>query len=144
MSQKHDSYIKDTFDFVNKLRQVSIPPDGKLFTIDIESLYTNIQTQSGLGAVKEIFRKYPDDAVLRTLELGLTRNDFEFNNGYYLQIHGTAMGKKFAHAYAIFIWWSGRELSSLNVKKIPILYVRFLDDIFGIWSHSESDFFEVY
>lgn len=55
-----------------------------LFSIDINSLYTNISTELGLRAVREAFDKYPDparldSALLELLHLGLTRNDFVFN-----------------------------------------------------------------
>lgn len=50
------------------------------------------------------------------------------------------MGKKFAPAYAnIFMAeWESEALSKC-VKK-PLYYYRFLDDIWGIWHHSEQDF----
>ena len=69
----------------------------------MDSLYTN--TNLGLTAVREAFQQYPDpnrpdDILLNLLEINLTRNDFVFNQQRYLQTRGTAMGKKFAPAYA--------------------------------------------
>ena len=58
LSTKHESYIKDTYDFVNKINRVHVPVDS--FTIDIDSLYTNIEIAEGLQAIKNIFCKYPD------------------------------------------------------------------------------------
>ena len=145
LSQKHESYIKDTYEFVKKLKQIILPPGAMLFSVDIDSLYTNIETQLGLEAVREVFNKYPDptrpdEALLTLLELGLTKNDFEFNSKFYLQVHGTAMGKKFAPAYAN-IYMAGWERTVFpKCRKLPDFYVRYLDDIFGIWSHSMADF----
>lgn len=73
--------------------------------MDVTSLYTNIDISEGLIAVKNIFSKYPDPRrpdleILQLLYINLKRNDFEFNNQFYLQTKGTAMGKKFAPAYA--------------------------------------------
>lgn len=72
---------------------MKVPPGAMLFSIDIDSLCTNIDTQLGLKVVKQIFEKYPDptrpdEALLSLLELGLTKNDFEFDSKYYLQVHG--------------------------------------------------------
>ncbi len=144
LSQKHESYNKDTYVFVEKIQTIGVTPGAMLFSIDIDALYTNIDTQLGLKAVRQIFEKYPDparpdQALLSLLELGLTRNDFEFDSKYYLQIHGMAMGKKFAPAYAIYMadW---EQTVFYKCPKVPSLYMRYLDDIFGVWNYSESDF----
>lgn len=60
LSIRHPSYIKDTYDFINKIKQLSIPPDAFLFTMGIDSLYTNIDIAECIQAVKNIFVKYPD------------------------------------------------------------------------------------
>jgi len=80
LSQKHASYVKDTYDFINKLKGRSIPKDAFLFSIDINSLYSNIETTLGLQTVTNAFNKFPDPkrpdrAILDLLELSLTRND---------------------------------------------------------------------
>lgn len=147
LSQRHPSYIKDTYEFINKIKMMRIPPGSVLFSVDIDSLYTNINTQLGLKTVRETFNKHPDqnrpdDLILQLLELSLTKNDFEFDNKVYLQVHGTAMGKKFAPAYAN-IYMAGWEQTVFpKCPKLPLIYLRYLDDIFGIWSHSKSDFME--
>lgn len=145
LSIRHASYVKDTYDFVAKIRQLSIPADSFLFTMDVDSLYTNIDIPEGIQAVKNIFRKFPDSKrpdkeLLQLLHINLTRNDFEFDGKYFLQIKGTAMGKKFAPAYAdIFMaQWETSALSACEKK--PLHYFRYLDDIWGVWPYSREDF----
>jgi len=145
LSFVHASYIKDTYDFLRKIRLLEVPQDAMLFTMDVDALYTNIDIQEGIQAIKNIFRKHPnkkrpDKELLQLLEINLTRNDFEFNGDFFLQIKGTAMGKKFAPAYAnIFMAeWETSALSSC--QKTPEHYFRYLDDIWGVWSHSKEDF----
>lgn len=48
LSNRHPSYLKDSYDFIDKVEQLKIPPSAFLFTIDIDSLYTNIETDLGL------------------------------------------------------------------------------------------------
>lgn len=105
LSTRHVRYLKDRYNFLQKIRDVRIRKDAKLFSMDIDSLYMNIEKQRGLAVVKRCFKKYPDrerpdGAILRLLELSLTKNDFELSGWYFLQIKGIAMGKKFAPAYA--------------------------------------------
>ena len=69
--------------------------------MDIENLYTNIETDMGMGAVRRILEKYPDKSrpdqeLLDLLQLNLTHNDFVFDGQIFLQIKGTAMGKRFS------------------------------------------------
>lgn len=147
LSVRHDSYIKDTYDFINKVKQLHIPTEAILFTMDVDSLYTNIDIDEGIQAIKNIFTKYrdkkrPDKELLQLLDINLRKNDFEFDKEFYLQIKGTAMGKKFAPAYAN-IFMAEWETSALAAcPKKPLHYYRFLDDIWGVWPHSRGDFEE--
>lgn len=149
LSNKHQSYLKDTFHFVQIIKTLQIPIDSYLFTLDIDSLYTNIDTTSGIQAVRKVFQKYPDKKrpdkeLIELLRINLIRNDFMFNNQFYLQIRGTAMGKKFAPSYANIFMGQWEEEALAKCPKKPIQYFRYLDDIFGVWTHSEQDFSEFF
>jgi len=77
-------------------------------SIDVKSLYTNIPNNEGIQACYETWLsqelthpQHPPAEVLRhLLELVLKLNTMEFNNQFYLQKCGTAMGSKLAPAYA--------------------------------------------
>lgn len=102
---KRPGYIKDTYHIIELVKDLSVPLDSLFFTIDVESLYTNIDIPAGLATVKRFFQKFPDrkrpdEEILKLLEINLKCNDFEFIGECYLQIKGTAMGKRFAPSYA--------------------------------------------
>lgn len=114
--------------------------------MDVESLYTNIDTGKGMQSVKRIFEKFPDpsrpdDCLLDLLHLNLTCNDFEFDGQFYLQIKGTAMGKRFSLAYANYYMADWESSVFSKCAKLPLIYLRYLDDIWGVWTHSELDFY---
>ncbi|XDV42480.1 hypothetical protein PO909_011135 [Leuciscus waleckii] len=145
LATRHSSYIRDTNDFLDKVNNLRVPPGAILFSLDVESLYTNIETPLGLKAVRDCFSRYPDasrpdEAILELLELSLTCNDFEFEGEFYLQIKGTAMGKRFAPAYANIYMAQWEETVFPKCEKTPLSYLRFLDDVWGVWSHSQQDF----
>lgn len=147
LSTLHKSYIKDTYDFVEKVKNIHLEKDSFLFSIDIDSLYTNIETQLGLQAIKNIFNQHPradrpDRAIQKLLTLSLEKNDFVFNDKVYLQTKGTAMGKKFAPAYANIYMAQWEETILPKCPKQPTHYFRYLDDIWGTWPYSEQDFKE--
>lgn len=147
LSRQHPSYIKDTYDFVNKLKTIRAPKHTFIFSIDVESLYTNIDTDLGLKAVADVLSTKPDPSrpdhfILELLELTLRRNDFEFNGKHFLQISGCAMGRKYSPAYADIYMADWEKSAFQKCSKLPLLYLRYLDDIFGLWPHSLSDFKE--
>ena len=151
LATDYPSYLKDTQDFLSKIRNLTLPEDCLLVTLDVDSLYTNIDNEAGLSAVRSKMssaqdQNLPIDQIIQLLDLCLSNNDFEFDGKFYLQIHGTAMGKLFAPNYAnIFMaTWEGEALAKSPLQ--PLIYLRFLDDIFIIWQHGEEafwDFFEI-
>lgn len=145
LSTKHPSYLKDTYDFISKIHQLIIPEPCFLYTMDVNNLYTNIDTAEGLESIKDIFSKHPDphrpdSAILQLLYISLTRNNFEFNQQFYLQVKGTAMGKKFAPAYANIFMAAWEEQVWTRTGTHPLHYFRYLDDIWGVWTESKTSF----
>ena len=145
LSMKHSAYVKDTYHFINVVKKLRISTEFYFFSMDVDSLYTNIPIPAGIAAVQEIFKKFPDQSrpdeeLISLLKINLERNDFMFNDQFYLQVKGTAMGKRFAPAYAnIFMAkWEEQALSQCTLK--PAHYLRFLDDIWGIWTGTVREF----
>ena len=106
MISRISSYIRDTTDFLNKLHNLPhLPPGSLLVTLDVSSLYTNIPHDEGVAACEEALNSrellIPRTADLcRLIKLILSTNSFTFNEEYYLQVHGTAMGTRMAPSYA--------------------------------------------
>ena len=69
----HLSYIKNTYDLVEKIKTLTLSDNCLLITSDVESRYTNIDHTKGLQAVKDIMGNYPiyDDPIIELLELSL-------------------------------------------------------------------------
>ena len=134
------SYIKDTTDFLRKLRTVSFSRNDILVTVDVKSLYTNIPHMDGIAAAKKVLNlrdnKHPHTwLLLKLIHLVLTSNGFSFNNEFYLQTSGTAMGTKMAPNYAnIFMYIFESDILDTAPLK-PKVWWRFIDDIFLVWPH---------
>ena len=62
----------------------------------------------------------------------LTSNYFEFNGQVKKQISGTAMGTKFAPAYAC-IFMDNVESKFLETQSLqPFIWFRYIDDVFFV------------
>ena len=140
-----DCYIQETIDFLNKLADINeIPQNAILVTMDVESLYTTIPHCDGLHAVEHFSQdqgvnSIPVDVITKVTEFILTHNYFVFEDNIYLQMMGTAMGTRMAPQYAnLFMALLESEfLKHYHLK--PLIYLRFIDDTFMIWTHGEEE-----
>ena len=68
----------------------------------------------------------------------LKSNIFEFDQKTFKQVRGTAIGTKFAPPYPI-LFMADLEEKILNVsEEKPMLWWRYIDDIFFIWERGEE------
>ena len=144
---KIKSYLKDTSHFLNVLKNLGeVPKDSILVTLDVSSLYTNIPTIEGIRAVAKLLAKHRfggteprNQKIVRMLKYVLTLNNFRFNGENYLQIGGTAMGTKCAPSYANCFMGDWEEKYVYTYHLQPLIWKRFIDDIFMIWTHGEEE-----
>lgn len=139
LSTRHTSYLKNTYDFVSKIRNTIIPNDCFLVTGDVTALYTNMLHDRTLSCTENIFQKYPDPLrpdkhLIELLKITLKNNDFQFNGKNYLQTCGTPMGKVYAPALANIYMLEFDEKAMNGFKSKPLYFFRYLDDIFFIWT----------
>lgn len=137
------SYV--TADFLDKIHTLTIPPQAILGSFDIVSLYTSIEHVYGLEAVrmalvKSQFDDHSREFVLQLLEIVLECNYFMFQQRFYLQLRGTAMGANMAPTYAnIFVTMLEERYVYVSHHANHLLaWWRYIDDIFFVWTGSES------
>ena len=102
--QSRPSYVKDTTDFIQKLKSFKLAhANSYLVTLDVSSLYTNIPHKDGLDACGFFIasdtctsKRLPVESLLSLIRLVLDTNHFQFNDENYLQKMGTAMGSPMA------------------------------------------------
>ena len=140
------SHIRDTTDFISRLRNLGkLPESCILVTLDVSSLYTNIDTDEGLAIVVEELEKTgrnrPSAKTLTCLlEKVLKLNNFTFNDENFIQVKGTAMGTRPAPNFANI--YMGRLEDKFVYRtdwfNYIIDWVRFIDDIFLIWKGNNN------
>ena len=139
------SYIKDTADFLDKLKDLGEIPEGAiLVTADVVGLYPSIPHTEGLEVLRKqydkfLHKKVPTEDIIKMADFVLKNNCFEFNSKVFQQISGTAIGTKFAAPYAC-ICMDYIETEFLKTQSIkPWVWKRFIDDVFFIWTDSEEN-----
>jgi hypothetical protein len=130
---------KDSTSLINALEQLRIVQTNCiLITMDVISLYTNIPTPTGIAFVKRFLKERTtlnqelQTLIIEVLKIVLTNNYFSFNNHFFLQLVGTAMGTPAAVVYANIFMFAVEETVLLQHSASILFYTRFLDDIFCI------------
>lgn len=148
LSTRHPSYIKDTYDFLNKIKHLPIPNKAFLVTFDVNSLYTNMNLNRTIAVVQQYLKLYPEESrpdqyLIELLKISIKNNDFTFNGNTYLQTKGVAMGKSFAPTLAnLYLLDFDAHILRGNGKYNVHHYYRFLDDGFLIWPHTIEELIE--
>ena len=142
--QRSWSYIKDSGDFVERIKRISnIPDDAILVTADVEGLYPSIPHELGLKVLEEALEKRDSiqistSGLVKMAKFVLQNNYFGFNGDTKQQISGATIGTKFAPPYAC-MFMDQVELEFLKTQiHQPLVWFRFIDDIFFIWTHGED------
>ena len=143
LATRHATYIKNTYDFISKITDFNLDQEYVLVTGDITSLYTNMLIDRTVDCVRKAFadnpaNDRPDDYIIQLLEIALKNNDFEFDGKFYLQIMGTAMGKRFAPALANLYLLDFDRGAKANFEIKPKLFFRFLDDVFFLFPKNQA------
>ena len=151
LTRLNESYVKDTTDFVRKIKDVGCDESAILVSADVSALYTVIDHEEGVEACCERLddrsedekRKMPTEYIKELLYTILKSNCFKFLDKYYHQITGTAMGTPMAPGYAnTFMAKIERELLrqyELETGLKPVIWLRFLDDVFFLWTHGDAE-----
>ncbi|MCG8094140.1 MAG: hypothetical protein JAZ17_11035 [Candidatus Thiodiazotropha endolucinida] len=153
------SYIRDDIDFLSHLPR-KIDKNAMLVSFDVTNLYTNISHSLGLEAIEYWLNKYPNlihkrfskSFILEGIKTILENNNFKFDEKYYNQIKGTAMGTKCAPTYATLVLGYLEEklyakMSDTNEELANFIqeeWKRFLDDCFIIWTRSDDELTQFY
>ena len=145
LAQKVKSYIQDTNDFLKKIANLPpLPDDLILCTIDVVGLYPNIPHEEGLIAIRKALDTRKDktistDSLIELAECVLKNNIFEHDKSVFKQLRGTVIGTKMAPPYAIIFMDSLEEDILSNSLLKPLVWWRYIDDIFMMWEHGEEE-----
>ena len=109
-AQLVSSFVRDTKHFLQKIEEIKknkLPEGTILVTMDVRSLYSNIDHDEGVEAsVEKLEMRKKKSIPSRTLGslilLVLKSSAFRFGDILYRQVMGTAMGTPMAPNYAVY------------------------------------------
>ena len=139
-ARRVDSYVANSIDVVRRLRELTLPRDTTLVSLDVESLYTNITHPLAIKAFTKRFESHPKFVFLLDLfKFVLSNNVFEFDGQCFRQTCGIAMGTSLAPALATIVVADLEEDFLARQPLKPLFWMRYIDDILSVWHHSSEE-----
>ena len=120
------SYLKDSGDFLKKIKNISsIPEETILVIANVVSLYPSIPHTAGLAVLRDALdnievKKIPKKGLVKKAEFVLHNNYFKFNGSIKQQLSVTAIGTKFAPPY-VCIFMDKLETNFLKTQTLQPL-----------------------
>ena len=134
---KNPHSIKNSQDFVNKIKDLEVPPGRKMVSFDVKALFTSIPVDLALQAIKsklenddswKTFTELHLDQVLTLLELCLTTTYFVFGGQFYKQKFGAPISPGVADlCMEVF---EEETLAQCPPHLAPNVWYRYVDDTF--------------
>lgn len=140
---QNDNSISNSMHLINITKDIRIENNYKLASFDITNLYTNVPTQKTIEILKNNLEntgkleQHIINELLYILDKILKQNYFTYNNEFYIQEKGLAMGSPLSGILAeVYLnHFENTHLITENnkFKNQIILYKRYVDDTFIIF-----------
>ena len=138
-------HVKNSFEFIKKIKNKSISKNHRVISLDVKSLYTNVGKQRFIQALEKRAHlinsrcKIPLNEIIEATELLMDNTSFQFNNKFYTQIFGTPMGSSISGLFADLVM---EDLETECLRKLsfaPAFYFRYVDDVITCVPHDKID-----
>lgn len=128
--------IPDSFAFCNYINSVTLPPDYVMISLDVIALFPSIPRELITKGIIDNWQKIKTntniclDLFLEIVDFCVNSSYFQFNNKFYQQVNGTAMGSPLSPILAEIVMDTLIE-TTLETTTIAIPVVKkYVDDLF--------------
>lgn len=129
------STIKNSFDFIKKIKDTVIPENHVLVSFDVVSMFTNIKKEMVIEALDRRFSEIsqncdiPHADIIDTVKLIFDNTFFSFNNMVYKQKSGCPMGSSISSFFANIVLEDLEKHCLNSLSFSPVFDYRYVDDI---------------
>jgi hypothetical protein len=132
--------IKNSYDLINKIRHIKIPPNAKLISFDVQNLFPSVPPNDTIKLVQDLLDKNNTNPVvkqdiLNLLKTCLDQNYFQFNDKIYSSKEGLIMGNPLSPLLAdIFMNDIEKSIHKHPLSNKFLYWYRYVDDIIACFT----------
>ena len=144
---KSPHHIQSTGDFVSKAKRLTLQTGECLSSYDVISLFTSVPIDPALNIIKDLLEKDEKlnnrtvlfvQNIMELLGLCLNNTYFSFQNKFYEQVEGAAMGSPVSPIVANLYMEYFEEKALTSAANPPQVWYRFVDDTWVIHQQSSK------
>lgn len=135
ITSQNNYYIKNSFQFKDFIDTIELNNNEQIISLDVVSMYTNIPIDLAKHILQEKWHKIekftdlPMKEFLKAVEIALTSTYFQYNNCFYRQKDGCAMGAPISSVIAQLVLEHVEETTLPKLSFNPVFFKRYVDDI---------------
>lgn len=137
-----NSHIKNSADFIHKLKDIHCPYDFELISFDVASLFTRVPIDQFLDYFASEFTEHvftiPVEKIISLIKLCIVDSQFSFNGRFFKQIFGMSMGNPLSPVCSnLFMEFFEKYLLS-TILPSDVHWFRYVDDILCMWPRADN------
>ena len=134
---KSPHHVHNNEEFLQHLKGIHLGPDEVIIPYDVKALFTSVPIKPALTIIEKLLEEDPGlqertsmrvKNIICLLEFCLRSTYFTFQNQYYEQVEGAAMGPPISPIVANLYMESFETRAISTSPHLPLMWKRFVDD----------------